>query len=191
MSGRLNRRIGLGRWLGLTVTISPLGIASFLAVIPISMVFSIGLGQLDFVSALWAGGVTAIIFFASDWLHQYGHSLAAKWVGQPMQGMHFYTVFSASQYPPDEPTLSPATHIRRALGGFWVNLLIGALLGSAANSLWAAGSGLGWVTAVGAIWNFFVLGLGALLPIDLLGVFTSDGGTIWRYWRQSRTSPAK
>jgi hypothetical protein len=168
-----------------------LGIVSFLAVGLLSVLGSILLVNLDLITALWAGILTMIVFFVSDWLHQYGHALAAKWVGQPMIGVHFFSVLSASLYPPDEPVLLPNLHIRRALGGFWVNLLIGALLGAAANSLWATGSGLGWVTAVGAIWNFLVLGLGALLPIDIPGVFTNDGGTIFHYWRQSKVKSAK
>jgi len=189
MFSGLKQPIGLGRWLGLTVTISMWGIISFLVIIPISAAFSLWLRHFDLASALWAGTFAALIFFVSDYLHQYGHSLAAKWVGHPMSGMHFYTLFSASQYPANEPSLLPATHIRRALGGFWVNLVIGFLLGAAANSM--AGSALGWALMLGAIWNFFVLGLGALLPIDIKGVFTTDGGTILHYWRQSRAPSAQ
>jgi hypothetical protein len=188
MSGGLNRRLALGRWLGLEVTISPIGIVSFLGVVPLSMVLSIWLGQLDFGSALWSGLLTALIFFLSDYLHQYGHSLAAKWVGYPMQGMFFFTVFSGSQYPKDEPTLPPTTHIRRALGGFWVNVILGALLGAAANSVW--GSALGWALLFSAVWNFFILGWGALFPIDIQG-FTTDGATIWKNWQQSRMTQIK
>jgi hypothetical protein len=44
----------------------------------------------------------------------------------------------------------------------------------------------GWLVAFTAVYNFFVLGLGALLPIDIPGVFTIDGGTILRYWRERR-----
>ena len=188
MSSRMNRRLPLGRWLGLEVTISPIGIISFLAVVPFSMAISMWLGQIDFGSALWSGFLTAVIFFLSDFLHQYGHALAAKRVEYPMRGMFFFSVFSGSQYPRDEPTLPPATHIRRALGGFWVNVIIGILLGAAANSVW--GSALGWALLISASWNFFILGWGALFPIDIQG-FTTDGATIWKNWQQSRASQAK
>lgn len=187
----MNRKLSLGRWLGLTVTISPLGLGMFLGLIPLSMAGSMLLARLDLGSAAWSGALVALGLFASDWLHQWGHGLAARRTGHPMAGMHFYSLFSASEYPPDDAALPPAVHIRRALGGFWVNLLIGLLLGAAANSLGPAGGGLGWATAVGAFWNFFVLGLGALLPLDIKNVITTDGATILHYLRQREAGPAK
>ena len=65
--------------------------------------------------------------------------------------------------------------------------MIGILLAPLAFYLWRRGGVLAWVIAFTAVWNFFVLGLGALTPIDIPGVFTIDGGTILRYWRESRS----
>jgi hypothetical protein len=37
-----------------------------------------------------------------------------------------------------------------------------------------------------ALYNFVILGLGALFPIDIPGVFTNDGGALYNYWRASQ-----
>jgi hypothetical protein len=108
-----------------------------------------------------------------------------------MIGIHFFSLFSASLYPPDEVSLPSSLHIRRALGGFWINLLIGLLLGAAALNLWSSGGVLGWVTAVNAIWNFFILGLGALVPINLPGILVNDGASLLHHWRLLRTEQVK
>jgi hypothetical protein len=182
----VNQRLSLGRWFGLALTISPLALIMYLALAPLSMLASILLFRLDAPAAAWSGAVVSAGLFVSDWLHQWGHALAAKWTGHPMSGIHFYSLFSNSQYPPDEPALPPGIHIRRALGGFWINLLIGLLLGAAASSLGPAGGGLGWATSALAFLNFVVLGLGALLPLEIKGLASTDGAVILRNLRQPR-----
>jgi len=191
MSGAMNQRIPLGRWVGLPLTISPLGIVCYLAVIPLSALGSSLLANLDLVSSLWVGCLVAFSMFIFEWLHQWGHAVAARRTGYPMIGIHFFSLFSASQYPPDEPPLPPILHIRRALGGFWINLLIGLLLGAAALNLWSGGGALGWFTAVNAVWNFFILGLGALVPINMPGVLINDGASLLHYWRLLQTEQVK
>ncbi len=187
----MNQHIPLGRWLGLQLTISPLSLLCYLAVIPVAALGSILLAGLDIGTALWSGVVVALAMFLFEWLHQWGHALAAKRTGYPMVGIHFFSIFSFSIYPTDEPPLPPQTHIRRALGGFWINLLIGLLLGAAAINLWANGSVLGWITAVNAVWNFFILGLGALVPINIPGVLINDGASLLYHWRLLQAQQAK
>lgn len=179
----MNKRLPLGRWFGLDLSITPLALLMYAGLALLSLLASAVFARLDALSALWSGLVVAIGMFLSDWLHHYGHSLAARWTGYPMTGMHFYSLFANSLYPPDEPALPAGLHIRRALGGFWVNLLIGLLLGAAANSLGLAGGGLGWATSVLAFLNFFVLGLGALLPLEIKGLAATDGAVILRSLR--------
>jgi hypothetical protein len=83
-------------------------------------------------------------------------------------------------------------HIRRALGGFWINLVLGALCLPVALALYPRGAELlppgpsvaAWVAAFSTVTNLLVLGLGAFLPIKLPGGGLTDGGTLWHYWRE-------
>lgn len=187
----MNRRIPLGRWGGLPVTISPLSAAMLIAMGLLIALISIPLAGLDAGAAVVAGLVVAIGFFLSEWLHQWGHAVAARRTGYPMQGIHFFSLFAISLYPPDEPALPPSTHMRRALGGFWINLLIGLLLGAAALNLGPTAGAVGWTTTVIAFWNFVVLGLGALLPINLPGILVTDGASLLHNWRVLQSQQAK
>lgn len=181
--GVLKRPLSLGSPFGLRTTISSAGIASYLIAVPPLAWLAAKLLSLNLTSALAAGALSSVLMFLSDWLHQLGHARAARRTGYPMVGIHFTSPFSISVYPRDEPSLSPAVHMRRALGGFWVNLLIGLLLAPAAIYLWPRGGLVAWLTAFTSAFNFFVIGLGSLLPIDIPGVFTVDGGTLLRLWR--------
>ena len=165
---------------GLRTTISVWGSLWFLALIPLVGWLAAWILQLSAGLALLAGVLTTLGFFASDWLHQWGHARAARQTGYPMTGMHFFFLFAASQYPLDEPELPARTHLQRALGGWWVNTLIGALLAPLAFYLWPGGGVVAWVVASLAIWNFFILGLGAFFP--MYQPFETDGGTILKYW---------
>lgn len=135
-------------------------------------------------SALLAGVLLTLISLASDWLHQMGHARAARATGYPMRGIEFvFTVFSVGRYPADEPPLPPAVHIRRALGGFWVNLLIAVVLAPYAMLAWMQGGVTGWVLGWTALFNLGGV-LISFLPLDLPGVFATDGGTLLRYWKK-------
>ncbi len=186
MRRRMTQPIPLGTWFGLQNTISLWGVLSYLAVVPAAAAVAGAWLSLSWGEALIAGALTSLMMFVCESLHQWGHSRAARRTGYPMLGIHHFSVFSSCLYPGDEPPLPPSTHIRRALGGFWINMLIGLLFGAAALNLWPRGGWLGWVTAFSAVWNFFVLGLGALLPIRIPGLLTVDGATILHYWRESR-----
>ena len=143
--------------------------------------------------ALAAGLLSSLLFFFSEWLHQLGHALVAWLVGYPMVGIHYFSIFSSSLYPP-EPPLPPATHIRRALGGFWVNVILGLLLLPVAQYLWPRGremlpdmvSLLAWLAGFGVVTNLVVLGLGALVPLKFPGAGLTDGGTLLQHWRAAR-----
>ena len=180
------RPLYLGSPFDLKTTISPAGIASYLLIVLPLAWLAAKLNGLTTGPALLTGALSSAVIFISDWLHQLGHARAARRVGYPMIGIHYYSLFSASIYPADEPSLPPEIHIRRALGGFWVNVLIGLVLAPAAIILWPRGGALGWLAGFSSAYNLFVNGLGALLPIDIPGVFTIDGGTLLRYWRESR-----
>ncbi len=181
------QRISLFTLFGLKVTISVFGIVSFLIAVPPIAWLAAHLLQLTFSQAVLAGVLSAIAMFVFEFIHQCGHAWAATSVGYAMTGIHWHSWFSPGIYPADEPPLPPSVHIRRALGGFWINVLIGLLLAPLAFYFWRRGGVPAWVIAFTSVWNFFVLGLGALVPVDVPGVFTDDGGTILHYWRESRS----
>ena len=180
------RTIILGTFFGLKTTISPMGILWFFLLIPITGALAAWTMSLSFGEAVVAGCLSAMVMYLGEWAHQLGHAMAARRVGYPMSGVHWAWWLSASVYPKDEPPLPPGIHIQRALGGFWINVVIGVLLAPLAWYLWPDGGLWAWVAGFSAAYNFFILGLGALTPIDIPGVFTIDGGTIWHYWRESQ-----
>jgi hypothetical protein len=184
MRSWLIRPFSLGTWFQLKITITPLAVLMYIAIVPIvALAITPRLG-FSLTEAIVAGIFTALAMFVFETIHQLGHAWAARSVGFPMRGIYNFSVLSASIYPKDEPVLPPIIHIRRALGGFWINILFGLLFGVLAMWLWPINKLWGWVTAFTAFYNFFVLGVGALLPIDIPGIFTVDGGTILHYWRE-------
>src|SRR5205085_11709366 len=133
------QRISLGRMLGVQTTVGWAALISSLVVGLLAAWLSLWLVRLPLSWALLAGLLSALLFFVSEWLHQFGHAWAARAVGHPMVGIHFFNVFSSSEYPA-EPPLPPATHVKRALGGFWINILLGLLMLPVALSLWPRGA---------------------------------------------------
>jgi Zn-dependent protease len=189
----------IGPVLGLRTTLEPLFWPSYMALALLAALLAHGLVHLTFWPALLAGLLSALLFLVCEWLHQFGHALMARSVGHPMLGIRFFNLFSGSQYPADEPPLPPATHVRRALGGFWVNLLIGLLLLPVASRLWPQGreilppaiSVVGWLAGFGLVTNVLVLGLGALVPLNLPGGGPTDGATLLKFWLASRAARAR
>jgi len=100
---------------GITTTISPLGIASFLVAVPLLAWLAARMLSLALGEALLAGALSALSMFIFEWLHQMGHARAARRVGYPMIGLHVHSIFGASIYPADEPTLPRRTNVQRAL----------------------------------------------------------------------------
>jgi hypothetical protein len=128
---------------------------------------------------------TAVIFaFLATllhWLDTFGHHLghvyAAKKVGYPMLSVRMWYLLATERYPKDEPTLPAETHIKRALGGPIMSLILALL-----------GTGLVWVLRpLGDVWfylavffvleNFFVFFIGSLFPLGF-----TDGSTILFWW---------
>lgn len=178
------RTIPLFSVLGVQTAITPLGLAAFglAALLTGGAAAWAGLAP---APALLAGALSALGMGVSEWLHQMGHALAARRVGYPMRALVFRTILAVSVYPDDEPDLPAALHIQRALGGFWVNLAAGLLL-LAGQPMAAAGGAAAWVLGWLGFWNTVVLGLGALVPIDIPGQLTTDGATLLRYWPRRR-----
>lgn len=193
------RTITIGPVLGLQTTLMALFWPSYLALAVLAAVLARTLVRLPVGLAMVGGLLSALMFLVCEWLHQFGHSLAARQVGHPMVGISFFNLFSASQYPPDEPEPPPQIHVRRALGGFGVNVVIGLLLLPIALALWPHGreilppavSLVAWLAGFGMFVNLIILGLGALVPLKLPGGGITDGGTLLRYWLESRRKPSR
>ncbi len=179
------RPIPLFSLLGVQTTITPLGIASFVIAAGGLAGLANAWSGLPVGQALLGGALGALAMFISEWLHQMGHAVAARRTGYPMRAMQFGSLLAVSQYPADEPELPARTHIQRALGGFWINLLIGLFLAPYAFFAAFQGGAVAWAIGFTAFYNGIVLGLGALAPIDLPGVLTTDGATLLRYWRKT------
>jgi len=188
------RPLTVGPVLGLRTSLYPLFWPSYLILGVAAGFLSHTMVHLTFGLAVLAGLLSALIFLVCEWLHQYGHALAARSVGGPMVGIRFFNLFSGSEYPADDPALPPAAHVRRALGGFWVNLVLGLLFLPVALKLWPQGreilppvvSLVAWLAGFGLVMNVLVLGLGALLPLRIPGGGLTDGGTLLKYWLAAR-----
>ena len=191
------RPIIIGPVFGLRTSLMPLFWPSYLVLAVLAAYLAHSLVQLTVGLSILAGVLSALTFLVCEWLHQFGHSLAARLVGHPMIGIRFFNLFSASEYPSDEPALPRPVHVRRALGGFWVNIVTGLLLLPIAVKLWPHGgeilppaaSLVAWLAGFGLFTNLIVLGLGALLPVKIPGGGLSDGGTLLHYWLEGQRKP--
>ncbi|MCB9449897.1 MAG: hypothetical protein H6672_00565 [Anaerolineaceae bacterium] len=166
----------IGRIAGLKISATR---STPVAALALWIVFTgIGLFVLKFspLEAILGGLAATALHYAGEFLHQYGHSLAAKATGYPMTGVRFWLLLSTSLYPRDEPELPAAVHIRRAWGGPVVSLLLGGIA-TVLVVLFGISGVLGWLLAFFAFDNIFVFGLGALLPLGF-----TDGSTLLYWW---------
>jgi hypothetical protein len=166
--------IKLGRVAGLSLSARPSTIISAIGLWTFVTMLGAVIIPLPIGLAIVGGLIATVLHYVSDTLHQLGHAFAAKRAGYPMIGIRFWFVLSTALYPPDEPALPGRIHIRRALGGPIVSVLIGVI----AIFLAALTTGvIGWIIAFVAFDNLVVLGLGAFLPLGF-----TDGSTILTWW---------
>jgi hypothetical protein len=163
-----------GRIAGLQVTATPMAIIGALLLWAFGLI-GVRILAMSIGVALAFGLIGSLLHYLSEVIHNIGHNVAARRTGHPMTGVRLGTFlfFGTSLYPNDEPTLSGKIHIRRALGGPVMSILVGALglLLPTSNGIFYA---LIWFLAID---NLFILGLGSLLPLGF-----TDGSTIL-YWR--------
>lgn len=170
--------IHLGKFLDLQIQILPV---TFLA----TLLLWFGLSAAAFFGMRFPAGesiliglVAALLHWTSILLHHLGHFAAAGRAGYPMSGILFgvFGLLARDLYPADEPELSPAIHIQRALGGPIVSGLLSVLFLLllpfwSGNWYW-----LGWFILLE---NVFVLTLQVFVPLSF-----NDGGTIWKNLRR-------
>ena len=186
----MNKSIHLLTLFNVRITFTPLCVISLSHLNPATHLARHDCVQLDSDRRTHRQRFVIVLMFVTENIHQLGHAWAAKSVGYPMIGIRHFSWFSGSIYPKDELPLPPMTHIKRALGGFWINILIGLALAPLAFYLWTLNGVAAFTVVATSVWNLFVLGLGALLPIDFNG-FTVDGGTIVGYWKEMNRDKVK
>ncbi len=136
---------------------------------------------LDWSAALgFSLAATAIHWFSEFW-HHFGHWVAGKAAGYPMNGLLLVYVLAVGRYPQDEPPLPARTHIQRALGGPLASLLLTLAAGALAGRLWPGGGAGAYVAAFAFLDNLLVFTLGALLPLGF-----TDGSTLLYWWPRRR-----
>ena len=93
--------------------------------------------------------------------------------------------FASGLYPLDEPELPARTHVRRALGGPVMSLIVTIVAVVIAWLMRSAGSPYTWIAVFTVLDNFLIFTLGAFLPLGF-----TDGSTLLRLWRARNASPA-
>jgi hypothetical protein len=123
-------------------------------------------------AALAGALAAAVLHWLSELAHQLGHAWAARRSGYPMSGIRFWGPLSTCLYP-DEPELPARVHIRRALGGPLASLCLSILAGLLALWVYPVGGLQFYILVFFFLDNFFVLTLGAFLPLGF-----TDGSTL-------------
>jgi len=169
----------LGRVAGITLSATPLAIASSALLWAVLSGVGIGVLGLPPWEAIGGGLLAVILHWVSIIAHQLSHAWAARRTGYPMAGIRLGLsgLLSTGLYPPDEPPLPAAIHIRRALGGPAGSLLITLLAGVIALLSRPAGGAPWWVSVFFLLDNLIVITLGALLPLGF-----TDGSTLLNWW---------
>lgn len=174
-----HKLIELGTLFGLRLTAKPSVLGGTALVWAVwtavtALVFGLGWGQ-----ALLVGLGATLLHWLSEFIHQLGHTWAARGVGHPMLGIRLWGLLSTSIYPASEGDLPAGVHIRRAVGGPFFSLilsLVGGLLLFLALDPAPAWRSLLWFFFLE---NFFILTLQVFVPLGF-----NDGGTLWHWLRR-------
>ncbi len=172
----MSKEYRLGRVAGLAISTEPSAIAA-----------TAGLGAVATGVAVWRGvrgpgaGCVGLVVVALHWAgeigHQLGHATVARRVGYPMTGLRGWWLLSASLYPPAEPELPAAVHIRRALGGPATSALISAGLGVLLTRLSRRQRVLRGLAGFALAENLLIFTIGAFVPLGF-----NDGSTLLHWW---------
>jgi hypothetical protein len=174
------KSIQIGKLFGLQISFIPLLFAGIgLIWIALSLagyfVFDIPLGE-----SILLGFFGMLLHYVSELIHCLGHAVAAKSTGYPMTGIQlgFLGIFARTVYPKDEPELPASIHIRRALGGPIINLILSILL-FVILPIWYGN--WYWLGLFIFLDNLFVYTLQVFLPVGF-----NDGSTILNELRKRK-----
>lgn len=177
----MNKAFKLGNIAGLKIIVKPSAILSFSLIWLLCGWIGHRKFKLQPAEAVAGGLLVSLGHSLSELWHNLGHAQAARQTGYPMSGVCFTGPLAASLYPPEEPTLPPHVHVRRALGGPIASAILTLCAGLLAWLSTMMG-GLPWLVATFIFLdNLLVFTLGALLPLGF-----TDGSTLLRYMNQSQ-----
>ena len=165
----------IGRILGLTLRVEPKFFAGTIVLWLVLGGVGLWLLELTFIQAVLVGLVTTLLYWVSDIVHHLGHAYAARRTGHPMVGIRLgtYMLLGTSLYPDDEGQLPGAIHIRRALGGPLVSLLLAIAAGIFALLFYPVGEIIGRIAFFVSLINLLVFAFGAFMPLGF-----TDGSTL-------------
>jgi hypothetical protein len=175
----------LGTLGGVKITARPSALIASIALWAVATEVATTFFGASLAAGIVQGLVITLLHWLSDLLHQFGHAIAARSTGYPMSGLRLWFLLSSGLYPLDEPELPASTHVRRALGGPIMSLIVTVITGVIAWLLYNTGSPYTWIAVFVVLDNLLVLTLGALLPLSF-----TDGGTLLRLWRARKAPPA-
>ena len=163
---------------GLTFTMRPSALLGALVLVIVLSGLGVGLRSISTIEAILFGVLATLLHFLSEIIHQFGHAIAARRTGYPMIGVELWLIFGASVYPEDEPELPANVHIRRALGGPIISIIVSILAGVLILLLQGTSGLLWWLVLWVFVINLLVFGFGAFVPLGF-----TDGSTLL-YWRR-------
>jgi hypothetical protein len=171
------KTIKLGTLAGLKVMARGSAVLGTLLLWAILSLIGVTLLELSPGAALIGGLAATLLHWLSELGHHLGHAWAARRTGYPMSGLLLIWLLAASLYPRDEGPLPGRIHIRRALGGPAASLLLSLVAGLIALAVRPLAGVVWWVALFIFLDNFFILTLGAFLPLGF-----TDGSTLLQ-WR--------
>jgi hypothetical protein len=174
----------LGTIGGVKITARPSAIIASIALWAIATEVATTFFGASLASGIIQGLIVILLHWLLDLLHQAGHAIAARSTGYPMSGLRLWFLLSSGLYPLDEPELPARIHVRRALGGPIMSLIVTVFAGGIAWLMGSAGSLYTWIAVFAFLDNLLIFTLGAFLPLGF-----TDGSTLLRLWRQ-RTAPS-
>jgi hypothetical protein len=173
------KEIPIGQLFGLRISFSlsaGIGLSLLWAALASLARFALGL---PIPTALGLALAATFLHGLSELVHQLGHAHAAWSTGYPMTGIRFWTIFSASVYPVDEPQLPARVHIRRALGGPTASAVF-SLLSGVMTVMLPSQSLPWWLALFVTMDNLLTFTLQMFIPLGF-----NDGATLL-YWLRRR-----
>lgn len=174
---RIMKTYKIGRLAGLQLSAAPSAVMASVVLWLLLSSLAFWLLRLPLGTAVLGGLLGTWLHWFSEIMHHLGHAWAARRVGFPMAGLRLWFLLGVSLYPRDEGDLPATIHIRRALGGPLLSLLLSILGASLALLLRASGGLAYWLALFFCLENLFVFSLGALLPLGF-----TDGNTLLEWW---------
>ena len=175
----------LGTIGGVKITARPSAIVASIALWAVATEVATAFFHASLAAGILQGLIVTLLHWLSDLLHQAGHAIAARSVGYPMSGLRLWFLLSSGLYPLDEPELPARTHVRRALGGPIISLIVSVIAGVIALLMHNADSPYTWIAIFAFLDNLLIFTLGAFVPLSF-----TDGGTLLRLWRNRNAPPA-